>query len=267
MRMPPASHDSCCAKRLNWRSRTALHKLSRPRPKQSSMAKVRVQSKRKRSFRQETDLAITRLRRVLWRLEDSSPRQARAGRRPSFRHGLVRRGAQSALTAVGDARRVALFGRHHGVEVVFDDLHRHGRRDRAAVATVLDEHRKGDARLGRGREAGEPGVVHALVGQRRLVASAAAALEDLGRPGLARDLDALGTRLVGRALGIEDHAVERAAQERHGFGRNRNLAPHARRELLDDLARRRFDPVNDLRQPQFSVGGNGGVEQTPSAGR
>ena len=61
-------------------------------------------------------------------------------------------------------------------------------------------------------------MVHAFVGQGGLIAAATAALEHLGRAGLARDFDALGARLVGSALGIEDHAVERALEEGHGVG-------------------------------------------------
>jgi len=64
-------------------------------------------------------------------------------------------------------RWIAFVGGNHSIEVVLDDFHCHGCRDRAAVATVLDQNCEGDARLGRGREPDEPGVVYALVGQWR----------------------------------------------------------------------------------------------------
>ena len=100
------------------------------------------------------------------------------------------------FTVVVYVRWIAFVGGNHSIEVVLDDFHCHGCRDRAAVATVLDQNGEGDARLGRGREPDEPGVVYALVGQRRLVASAPAALKHLRRAGLVPrvSVHAIGSR-------------------------------------------------------------------------
>ena len=115
----------------------------------------------------------------------SPGRRARRRRRP----GLVVPAWQA------DVGRLAIGGRDR-LEVLVDDLHRHRRGDVAAVAAVLDQHRQGDPRAARRREADEPGVVA------RLVAAELAAWRpcDLRRAGLARHLRSRRAGLVGRPL-------------------------------------------------------------------
>ena len=200
----------------------------RPSAATASAASVSVQSNRKRSFRQAK--CARRAPPPAARLGPgrgavARPAAALARRRPAAR--------ARARVLGGPAAR-------HGLEVVVDDLHRHRRRDLAAVAAVLDQDRERDARAARRREADEPGVVVLVV---RRPPRRGGAAPHLRGAGLARHLDLRRARLVGRPLGLVDHADQALANDGQVLGRHRRARAARGARTLPAPVRRATRPA------------------------